>query len=307
VYRFGIRLWFWVGLLLDSRYERGDRNFINSEISMKLYQLCKIFVPSIFTTSLLNMMVLPANAGIFTLGEFTINFNFNLNLNTDANNPGKDLPFNVLYAETIDGFNLSLISNKNFNFNRDKKETLTFKGLWTGSINFSFDAGVSNDVLEAFGGQWQHTLPADNIPHMGDKKESEINTFSFPAISAKEQTESVKMFPLVQKIVSHPSKHSDNYITNKLTITTILDSDDISAITYEFKGVHCQSAPPAPRFLNPSTTEFESCALPPELPTVPEPTSTISLIALGTLGAASTLKRKLKSSKPSEKETTKVS
>jgi|NOAtaT_5_FD_contig_61_592458_length_981_multi_7_in_0_out_0_1 hypothetical protein len=40
---------------------------------------------------------------------------------------------------------------------------------------------------------------------------------------------------------------------------------------------------------------------------IPEPTSTLSLLALGTLGAASTLKRKLKSSKLTEKETTKVS
>ena len=40
---------------------------------------------------------------------------------------------------------------------------------------------------------------------------------------------------------------------------------------------------------------------------VPEPTSILSLLALGTLGAASTLKRQLKSSKSSEKETTKVS
>lgn len=39
---------------------------------------------------------------------------------------------------------------------------------------------------------------------------------------------------------------------------------------------------------------------------VSEPTSTISLLALGTLGAASTLKRKLKSSKSTGKETTKV-
>ncbi|BBH40845.1 hypothetical protein myaer102_34300 [Microcystis viridis NIES-102] len=41
--------------------------------------------------------------------------------------------------------------------------------------------------------------------------------------------------------------------------------------------------------------------------TVPEPTSILSLLALGTLGAASTLKRQLKSSKSTEKETTKVS
>ena len=42
------------------------------------------------------------------------------------------------------------------------------------------------------------------------------------------------------------------------------------------------------------------------VPQVPEPTSTISLLALGTLGAASTLKRQLKSSKSTGKETTKV-
>ncbi len=40
---------------------------------------------------------------------------------------------------------------------------------------------------------------------------------------------------------------------------------------------------------------------------VPESTSTLSLLALGTLGAASTLKRKLKPSQSTEKETTKVS
>ncbi len=39
---------------------------------------------------------------------------------------------------------------------------------------------------------------------------------------------------------------------------------------------------------------------------VPEPTSTLSLLALGTLGAASTLKRKLKSSQSTEKETTEI-
>jgi len=39
---------------------------------------------------------------------------------------------------------------------------------------------------------------------------------------------------------------------------------------------------------------------------VPEPASLFGLGVLGTLGAASTLKRKLKPSKSAEKETTKV-
>ncbi len=55
------------------------------------------------------------------------------------------------------------------------------------------------------------------------------------------------------------------------------------------------------------TAKADVCVDDPDLcKTVPEPTSTLSLLALGTLGAASTLKRKLKPSKSTEKETTKV-
>ena len=39
---------------------------------------------------------------------------------------------------------------------------------------------------------------------------------------------------------------------------------------------------------------------------IPEPSSILGIITLGTLGAASTLKRKLKASQFTEKETTKV-
>ncbi|MFN7909621.1 MAG: PEP-CTERM sorting domain-containing protein, partial [Microcystis sp.] len=53
--------------------------------------------------------------------------------------------------------------------------------------------------------------------------------------------------------------------------------------------------------VNENIDALEAVAVP-----VPEPSTFLSLLTLGTLGAASTLKRKLKSSKPSEKETTKV-
>lgn len=55
-----------------------------------------------------------------------------------------------------------------------------------------------------------------------------------------------------------------------------------------------------------SASEIGQLALNPNNVSVPEPTSTLSLLALGTLGAVSTLKRKLKSSQSTEKETTKV-
>jgi hypothetical protein len=55
------------------------------------------------------------------------------------------------------------------------------------------------------------------------------------------------------------------------------------------------------------TTTLTSLDIPNEsCKRVPEPTSTLSLLAIGTLGAASTLKSRLKPSKTSEKETTKV-
>ncbi len=53
--------------------------------------------------------------------------------------------------------------------------------------------------------------------------------------------------------------------------------------------------------VNAPSSGGKPCAAP-----VPEPSSIIGLAALSTLGAASTLKRQIKSSKPSEKETTKV-
>jgi hypothetical protein len=53
--------------------------------------------------------------------------------------------------------------------------------------------------------------------------------------------------------------------------------------------------------VNENIDALEAVAVP-----VPEPSTFLSLLTLGTLGAASTLKRKLKSSKTSEKETTKV-
>lgn len=57
----------------------------------------------------------------------------------------------------------------------------------------------------------------------------------------------------------------------------------------------------------PPFMSYDDPVLPPFASTsTPEPTSTIGLLALGTLGAATTLKRQLKPTKSAEKETTKV-
>lgn len=59
-------------------------------------------------------------------------------------------------------------------------------------------------------------------------------------------------------------------------------------------------------YLNLHTSNFLGGEIRGFLQPVPEPSSTLGLFALGTLGAASTLKRKLKSSKSSERELEKV-
>jgi hypothetical protein len=59
-------------------------------------------------------------------------------------------------------------------------------------------------------------------------------------------------------------------------------------------------------FCNPTCINSTVRILNVSLVHTPEPTSVLSLFALGTLGAASTLKRKLKPCQSSEKETTKV-
>jgi hypothetical protein len=65
------------------------------------------------------------------------------------------------------------------------------------------------------------------------------------------------------------------------------------------KNISLSSGPEGSASLNQFTQRFSQQR-------VPEPTSTLSLLALGTLGAASTLKRKLKPSKTAKKETEKV-
>jgi hypothetical protein len=62
----------------------------------------------------------------------------------------------------------------------------------------------------------------------------------------------------------------------------------------------------APAFFKNTFLNFKPFNLSIPVTSVPEPSSTLSLLALGTLGAASTLKRKLKPSQSTEKETTKV-
>jgi hypothetical protein len=81
-----------------------------------------------------------------------------------------------------------------------------------------------------------------------------------------------------ETITLHPNKHTDSYKAEIVNIQGGQETNSIISWKFELTGVH-----------------------------IPEPSSTLGFLALGTLGAALTIKRKLKPSQSTEKETTKVS
>ncbi|GBL14865.1 hypothetical protein MTo_02173 [Microcystis aeruginosa NIES-1211] len=101
------------------------------------------------------------------------------------------------------------------------------------------------------------------------------------------------------------SMGGSNYNSGILT-----DPPGAAPTSYTFSGLNFSGSSlqltlnPSNRWVFASEVTFDGELL--GVQPVPEPTSTLGFLALGTIGAGATLKRKLKSSKPSEKETTKV-
>ncbi|BCU11307.1 MULTISPECIES: PEP-CTERM sorting domain-containing protein [Microcystis] len=111
-----------------------------------------------------------------------------------------------------------------------------------------------------------------------------------------------KKIPLTDKTILNPT----TWKVERIEFKGELDGTGSSAGFFDFTtgtGMTTSGITPATTGSDKTTvfkiTDFKSAK-------VPEPNSTLSLLALGTLGAASTLKRKLEPSQSTEKETTKV-
>ncbi|MCU7244896.1 MAG: hypothetical protein NT917_17625 [Microcystis aeruginosa WS75] len=156
--------------------------------------------------------------------------------------------------------------------------------------------------------------------------EKENNTFSKGFSKAEIQASATfngKNIPITFKTLSPPVKmgenrlevSGENTIENELTAFTIR-GEGSSIVDPTSRGILSISpvvllaqqaggdAGSADTFSSFNLTNWTATV---KTVSTPEYTSTFSLLALGTLGAASTLKRKLKPSKSSEKETTTVS
>lgn len=110
------------------------------------------------------------------------------------------------------------------------------------------------------------------------------------------------VFNFVAEFMKGPGVLSQPIIAT-LTAAQLNSADDLpegGQLEFAIEGVTAtQTIKPSP-FVNPNPVPPVTAV------STPEPISTLGLLALGSLGAASTLKRKLKPSQSTEKETTKV-
>ncbi|GBE73296.1 hypothetical protein myaer87_05230 [Microcystis aeruginosa NIES-87] len=152
----------------------------------------------------------------------------------------------------------------------DRNDFPQIKCAFNGGVCWDFYVAFSDNQINGldFFASAQHKVPADD----GDSDEGDFFTFS-------QAGDKIVPGLITQKTVGHEHNPAPNH-------------RDLYSITlspqyiFVFTGNHIGSD------INIS---------------IPEPSTALSLLALGTLGAASTLKRKLKPSQLTEKETTKVS
>jgi len=184
---------------------------------------------------------------------------------------------------------------------------------FTATYNISFKADKTVDSTKS-------TVSFKTIKYTVDGKEvkSSFTTSPITITSVKikdSDTTKIESFTF-ESLIWYPGADTAGVTNNTLSglidldagtssyTASYIDKTTLAVYTYNVSG-----KTPTPKPIpDPLPDEFGNPEIfSPAPATVPEPTSTLSLLALGTLGAASTLKRKLTSSKSAEKQTTKVS
>jgi hypothetical protein len=183
-----------------------------------------------------------------------------------------------VFTDTLFDADLRLTGKLTKNENLGTLTLLTEDKFWLATLTLNLDE-TQDDELDL-----TVTLQHISKPHPDiDIGNGVIYSSSFK-ILAENYEDGFHSLPKDIIPKSHPP-HKDIFSNEMFTFTKntinfpLPDQDEIETWSYTLRGDHVAT---------------------------PESTSTLSLLALGTLGAASTFKRKLKRSKSTEKETTKV-
>lgn len=234
-----------------------------------------------------------ASGGGFSNATYTENkFDFTLNVDWDGD-------LNTIAPEGLFISNTGILSNDGSvatGFIPCPEKNPDF--CWDFALNIT-DSQTGNFPLGIFGQHKIEADPQDTRPEGDPVSNTFVRNFSFtnpvnqvlPATGLQE----ILLFEELAEHPAAPTPHTDLY--RLFYKRPELNND----ITFIFKGVHCPASSPEQR----SSTSQVCSVCGTEPCKIPEPSSTLSLLALGTLGAASAVKRK-QNQKSTEKETTKV-
>lgn len=281
-------------------------NFIKQNIKKAGYWNHSFIALSTFLT----LMSIPKNANAFALKLINLDLNIDVNIPVNISattNP--ESPVDVIYNETEEDFELTIKTNSKFDPEEDYKFDINSSDKWSHSLNFNYTNGLLEDesVFELRGTTF-HNFKPRGAEHEKDRDKGDQFQIEFPSFNL--ETELTNPNWNNNKIVfnqpndaPHQPTHRDNYDTNQLTITRNAgENEELSSFTYVFKGKHEPCPPgssPSPRRNSQNAATCSICS-----PcSVPEPASTLSFLALGTLGAGSALLRKQKQHQQSKKIT----
>lgn len=228
--------------------------------------------------------------------------------------PAEAATFNVLGTETINTIELQFLifdttgtalPTRRWNSNNDKyqdEKTDKFLSLQYWNVTFSYDATQTSVQLSAFHKVDPHTSMPGNGGTFNWNVQRPAATNPIGNTGALRGTASVQD---IQEHVDTQGQHSDRYtaiVAYTVNRRDLETNNRIDEIGVSLNGEHCaEPKPPSPENRISTSQVCTVCGT----CKVPEPSTTSSFLALGTLGAGSALRRKL-NQKLTEKETTKV-
>ena len=306
-----------LGCCLTQSYERGDRTNHSRIKTMKNRTLAATLGISVITT-IMGLGVSPASAAILeaTLSAATPFVRDAAGqLVSNLLNPAPSNPTQVFISGDESVFNLQisggeLTNDINKNYSGSASGTYTVNGIKNQGLlwNYNFNL-VSKDRARLVGngkndtdtltitGSLQHKVAL----HQGETGDNSTQlNFSFTIETPIDNTQKNKTVLNTNTPASESHGSHTDLLTKAELYATFIHIQASGNPFGECFGIIRETC-------NDITTWRSTIRAEHVVVVVPEPSTTLSLLALGTLGAASTLKRKLKSSKSSEKETTKVS
>jgi hypothetical protein len=154
-------------------------------------------------------------------------------------------PVNVIYRETEEDFDLTVLTNALFDPDDDYKFQITHGKLWNIDLTFTYSNALFEDesVFELTGTAYHNVRPAGD-EHRNDRLQGEEFHIDFPSFNLETELTNQKWDHnriVFEKpgIVDHKRDHHDHYVTNTLTLGRDAgELEELSSYRYHLHGQH---------------------------------------------------------------------